>query len=143
MLYFQSIFINERNNPLHSAFCTLRTTGTWELRISLNMTTFFLGVTGSGLLLSSVPLTTTVVTGFIGLIYLLYVREGTQLRKVPGPFLASFSKLWMVYKTRQFKRHELDQELHKKYGSVVRIGPTYVSISSPAALKTIYGMFKI
>ena len=79
------------------------------------------------------------VIGSFGLIYLVWVREATPLRKIPGPYLASVSKLWMIYKTRQLKRHELDLELHDTYGPVVRIGPSYVLVSSPDALKTIYG----
>lgn len=79
------------------------------------------------------------VIGSFGLIYLVWVREATPLRKIPGPYLASVSKLWMIYKTRQLKRHELDLELHDTYGPVVRIGPNYVLVSSPGALKTIYG----
>ena len=74
------------------------------------------------------------------LIYLIYSRESTPLREIPGPFLASLSKLWLVRKTRQLKRHEYDQELHKKYGSVVRVAPNQVIVSSPSALKTIYGV---
>jgi hypothetical protein len=98
---------------------------------------------GPAMALFSSSLTTTVIIGFLGLIYLFYVREATPLRKVPGPLVASFSKLWMVHKTRQLKRHEIDLELHKKYGPVVRIGPTYVSVSSPSALKQIYGTFRL
>ncbi len=89
-------------------------------------------------LLVSVPsaLALAVLFYFVSLIY---SREATPLRKVPGPVLASFSRLWLALKTRKRNRHELDLELHKKYGTVVRIGPTHVSISSPDAIKTIYG----
>jgi hypothetical protein len=83
--------------------------------------------------------TISMAAGSVGLIYLIWMHEATPLKKIPGPFMARFSKLWMVYKTRQLKRHELDLELHKTYGPVVRIGPIYVSVSSPSALKTIYG----
>jgi hypothetical protein len=61
------------------------------------------------------------------------------LRNVPGPFLARFSPLWMVYHSRKGDMHETMIALHKKHGRLVRTGPKEVSISDTAALKTIYG----
>lgn len=71
--------------------------------------------------------------------YLVYVRQGTPLRKVPGPFLASISKAWIVKKQLGLQRPLVDLELHRRYGSVVRVAPDEVLISSPKAKKTIYG----
>jgi cytochrome P450 len=61
------------------------------------------------------------------------------LRSIPGPFLARFSRLWMVYHARRGDMHTTMIALHKKYGKLVRTAPGEVSISDPAALKTIYG----
>jgi hypothetical protein len=61
------------------------------------------------------------------------------LRNVPGPFLARFSRLWMVYHARKGDMHTTMIALHKKHGKLVRTGPSEVSISDTAALKAIYG----
>ncbi|KAH7403319.1 benzoate 4-monooxygenase cytochrome P450 [Cadophora sp. MPI-SDFR-AT-0126] len=74
-----------------------------------------------------------------GILYLIYTREFTPLRNVPGPFLASITKLWIVNKQRSFKRHEVDMELHRNYGLIVRVAPNEVMVSSPKAFRTIYG----
>lgn len=75
----------------------------------------------------------------IGILYLVYTREGTPLRKIPGPFLASITKLWIVNKQRSFKRPEVDIGLHEEYGTIVRVAPNEVMVSSPKAFRTIYG----
>ncbi|EXJ59424.1 uncharacterized protein A1O5_12305 [Cladophialophora psammophila CBS 110553] len=75
------------------------------------------------------------------LCYLLHVRYNTALRAVPGPLLASFTRLWKV-KTILTARQELVLlELHRKHGKshLVRIGPNEISVSDPGALKVIYG----
>jgi hypothetical protein len=75
----------------------------------------------------------------LALFYLLYTRYATPLRKIPGPWLASLTKLWLVQKTRSFDRHNVDIALRKKYGSVVRVAPNEVMVSSLNAIRTIYG----
>ncbi|TAQ84790.1 hypothetical protein B7494_g6894 [Chlorociboria aeruginascens] len=72
-------------------------------------------------------------------IYIIVLREFTPLRKLPGPFFASFTRWWLVIYVRRKQRHLDDIKLHRKYGPLVRIGPNEVSISSPSALNTIYG----
>lgn len=62
-----------------------------------------------------------------------------MLRRVPGPFLASISKLWIVHKQLGLQRPLVDLALHEKYGPVVRVAPNEVIISSPQAKKPIYG----
>lgn len=71
--------------------------------------------------------------------YLLINRFGTPLRKVPGPFLASISQLWIVKQQRGLQRPHVDLNLHRKYGPIVRIAPNEVLVSSPASKKIIYG----
>ncbi len=91
------------------------------------------------------------------LCYLIYVRYATPLRSVPGPFLASFTRLWKLQKTLRgdFERTNID--LHNRYGEmrptttrtylltrlvgpIVRIGPNEVSIDDPEeSLRVIYG----
>ncbi|KAI1848539.1 hypothetical protein JX265_013787 [Neoarthrinium moseri] len=66
---------------------------------------------------------------------LLVARRYWQLSDIPGPFLASFTRLWHV-------RHIIigDQnlklvELHKEHGHFVRIAHNEVSVSHPEGIK--------
>jgi hypothetical protein len=67
----------------------------------------------------------------------LYKRYASPLRKYPGPFLASFTRLWKVKSTASGRTHLEHIELHRKYGPVVRIAPDEVSVSSPEAARTL------
>lgn len=64
------------------------------------------------------------------------------LRSVPGPFLARFTRWWYFYKLYEgdFERTNID--LHKKYGSVVRISPGEYSLDDVEGAKIIYGLGK-
>lgn len=64
---------------------------------------------------------------------LLYVRYASPLRRYPGPWLASVSRLWKVMSTASTNTHWQHVALHEKYGRVVRIAPNEVSLSSPEA----------
>ncbi|KAB5578026.1 cytochrome P450 [Coniochaeta sp. 2T2.1] len=66
-----------------------------------------------------------------------YKRYASPLRKYPGPFLASFSRLWKVISTASGRTHLQHIELHRKYGPVVRIAPNEVSIASPEAARNL------
>lgn len=73
------------------------------------------------------------------LYYLLpYVREKALIR-IPGPFPAQFTNLWLMYQCRHGRRYLAVDEAHKKYGKVVRIQPNHVSIADPDAIPVIYG----
>jgi hypothetical protein len=74
--------------------------------------------------------------------YIVYQRFLSPLARVPGPFPASISRLWLFRKYRQLNMHHVEIDLHSKYGTVVRTSPNEVSISSPSAVKTIYGTHK-
>jgi len=68
---------------------------------------------------------------------ILYKRYASPLRKYPGPFLASFSRLWKVLSTASGHTHLDHVALHERYGPVVRIAPNEVSIASPEAARTV------
>lgn len=62
------------------------------------------------------------------------------LRRLPGPFLARFTRLYrlsLVWSGDAPKKYEA---LHKAMGPIVRTGPNHVSISDPAMIATIYGI---
>ena len=44
------------------------------------------------------------------------------LAQYPGPLLAKITKWWHAYQVYNGKQHIYIQQLHKKYGDVVRIG---------------------
>ncbi|KAJ2903621.1 hypothetical protein MKZ38_009564 [Zalerion maritima] len=67
----------------------------------------------------------------------LYKRYASPLRKYPGPFLASFTRLWKVLSTYSGRTHLKHIELHLKYGPIVRIAPNEISISSPEAARLV------
>jgi hypothetical protein len=85
----------------------------------------------------------SVVTSFIFLSLLKYVvqtRYQKNLRKIPGPWIASVSNIYRLARVVMGHAHSHDIKLHRKYGDTVRIGPNAVSIGSATATKAIYGI---
>ena len=75
----------------------------------------------------------------LGVVLLTYV--GTYLRRLslrqfPGPFVAKFSDWWRLY--HALDEHNVQLQLHRDYGSAVRVGPNSVILSDPDLIKTIY-----
>lgn len=48
--------------------------------------------------------------------YIFYVRFFTPLRKIPGPFLGSLTRLWKVATILTARQEVKMMELHRKYG---------------------------
>ena len=65
-------------------------------------------------------------------------RYFTSLRKLPGPFLASCTRLPRFLAVLGGRPHEWELALHRKYGKIVRTGPDLVSVGDPAAINLIY-----
>lgn len=72
------------------------------------------------------------------IIQLLWTYFTTPLKDIPGPFFAKFTNLWRFFDTYGGRSELTHQLLHKKHGSVVRLGPNVVSISDPKYLRVIY-----
>lgn len=69
----------------------------------------------------------------------LYRAFFHRLHRFPGPFLARLSTFYMTYLS--FKRGQIYsdvQDLHRKYGDYVRVGPSEISIADPAAFNAIH-----
>jgi benzoate 4-monooxygenase len=81
-----------------------------------------------------------IAAAFLGWFYLFpfFVTNG-YLRDIPAPSHAAFSNWWLFRVVRAGNRSEVVDELHRKYGPVVRIAPNHVSIASDQALKAVYG----
>lgn len=73
-------------------------------------------------------------------LYVLYIRFLSPLAQIPGPFIASISRLWMVQQSDKGDMHRVMLNLHEKHGKLVRVGPKEVSVADLAAIKAIYGM---
>ncbi|KAH6681094.1 cytochrome P450 [Plectosphaerella plurivora] len=67
-----------------------------------------------------------------------YLRS--PLRRVQGPWAARMTSGWYAWKIWQGSFQECNQEMHKKYGSIVRYAPNRYSISDLSAVKIIYGL---
>lgn len=70
--------------------------------------------------------------------WLVYTRFFHPLSKIPGPFLASVSRFWLVYQVHRGNIEHVQRSLHKRHGSLVRIAPDEVICADPEALRTIY-----
>ncbi|KAF5004052.1 hypothetical protein FDECE_9427 [Fusarium decemcellulare] len=64
----------------------------------------------------------------------------SPLRTVPGPFLTRFTDGWYFWKVREGSFQDVNVDLHKRYGTIVRYGPNRYSINDPEAAKIIYGL---
>ncbi|KAF6796369.1 Pisatin demethylase 8 [Colletotrichum musicola] len=67
----------------------------------------------------------------------LRARYFSPLRRLPGPLLASFTRLWKVLSTASGRTHLDHIDLHRRHGPVVRTGPIEVSLSSPEAARRV------
>ncbi|KAK6330384.1 hypothetical protein TWF696_003480 [Orbilia brochopaga] len=91
----------------------------------------------------SLILTLLALAPLLAVFQLLYTRYKTHLRRVPGPFVASFTNAWRL-KANLGRRPEIIHiELHKKYGDLVRIGPNCVSVGAATEVKQIYGITRL
>lgn len=64
-------------------------------------------------------------------------RYLSPLRKYPGPFIASGTRLWAAYSTYLGHTEQDYIALHNRYGPVVRNKPNQLSFSSPEAARQI------
>ena len=82
-------------------------------------------------LLSAVPGQWKEIILVILLARIVYRRYLHPLHRVPGPFLASISRGWLLSLALSGRQHLLLMEAHRKYGTVVRVSPNTVIISDP------------
>lgn len=72
------------------------------------------------------------------LLYVIYSQITSPLHKIPGPYIARFTRLWYFNRVRPGKFHHENIELHQKYGLIVRVALNLYSINMPN--KTVYGI---
>ena len=73
------------------------------------------------------------------LAYVVYQRRFSPFAGIPGPFLASLSRLWMTKHSWDGDMNRTMIDLHREIGTLVRTGPREVSVSDLTAIKQIYG----
>lgn len=71
--------------------------------------------------------------------YLVPYLQRSRLRDIPSPGVAAFTNLWLLLQARQGKRFISVDQAHAKYGKLVRIAPSHVSIADDAAINAVYG----
>ncbi|KAM5344562.1 hypothetical protein ACJ41O_013097 [Fusarium nematophilum] len=62
----------------------------------------------------------------------------SPLRKYPGPLLAKFTRLWYLYQASTGDSHLVLDNLHRKYGPIVRITPSIIDVDIPDLIKVIF-----
>ncbi|KAL9117443.1 MAG: hypothetical protein Q9187_006023 [Circinaria calcarea] len=72
----------------------------------------------------------------------IYLRYFHPLSNYPGPSLAAVTDLWKFYTYLGGKHHLVEQDLHAKYGHVIRTGPNSLGFSDLSDFNVIYGFNK-
>lgn len=62
----------------------------------------------------------------------------SPLKSFPGPWAASFTNLWRLQDVIRGRCDITHLGLHRKFGSVVRMGPNVLSLSDPELVKQVY-----
>ena len=89
--------------------------------------------------LLALPWPTIILLAIGPLTWIVYQRFFHPLASIPGPFLASLTRLWMTKHSWDGDMNTTMIALHKKHGPLVRTGPNELSVADLAAIKTIYG----
>ncbi|KAI0892191.1 putative benzoate 4-monooxygenase cytochrome P450 [Annulohypoxylon nitens] len=80
----------------------------------------------------------SLLLGVCAILALQAFRTWWRLRHIPGPFFAKFTNLQRFLWVKTGRAHLIHEDLHRRYGEVVRIGPNMISISNPEAIPIIY-----
>ncbi|KAI1073369.1 cytochrome P450 [Whalleya microplaca] len=72
------------------------------------------------------------------LVFSIRRRYFLPISHIPGPFLASFTRLWHIRQIMIGDQNMKLVELHEKHGHFVRIAPNEVSVSHPNGVKALY-----
>jgi hypothetical protein len=78
------------------------------------------------------------ILGLVG--HLIYNKYGYGIANIPGPFFAAYTDIWRFFIVWGRRPERTHVKLHERFGLLVRLGPNCVSVSDPAAIKTIYGL---
>ncbi|VEU20418.1 DEKNAAC101372 [Brettanomyces naardenensis] len=87
---------------------------------------------------SLIRTTSIIVAAFLIFYGLIYPLLFHPLAKIPGPTICALTGYWILYKSWSEQRNHYVDDLHKRYGSIVRVGPNEVDISDSDYLKEVY-----
>lgn len=80
------------------------------------------------------------VWGAVYLIISLFLWSAfkSPLKEFPGPILAGITNFWRLWDVYCGHNGETHLKLHRKHGSVVRLGPNVLSLSDPSLINRVY-----
>lgn len=88
--------------------------------------------------LATTTLSLTLTASAILISWLLHRAFQSRLSRIPGPLICRFTSVWLWYHTFLGDECDAINELHHKYGPVIRIRPNDCVISDGKALAPIY-----
>lgn len=83
------------------------------------------------------PTGLAVVVAILGIGWLIVstIHSWYRLRHVPGPWLASFSYLWLIRNAVKGIQLEAFKTASKEYGSLIRVGPNEILTDDPDVIR--------
>ncbi|KAI0756346.1 high nitrogen upregulated cytochrome P450 monooxygenase 2 [Daedaleopsis nitida] len=78
-------------------------------------------------------------TALVSSVALYRLAPWHPLARYPGPLFLPLSKWAMAWISRGGRRHLYTQELHRRYGDIVRVGPNELSINTATAIHPLMG----
>jgi len=81
---------------------------------------------------------TTQIVLVYWIVWTVYARTLHPLASVPGPFWASISRTWYMYRIYVGDMDKVQRRLHDRYGPILRIAPNEVSTTELSAIPKIY-----
>lgn len=85
-------------------------------------------------------ITVQILVLFLTLVFVTIIRRRyfSPISHIPGPFLASFSRLWHMRYIIRGDQQMVLARAHEKYGPFVRIAPNEVSVCHENAVKSLF-----
>ena len=82
----------------------------------------------------------SIAWGVLSITSSLYLLSyfNSPLKDFPGPIPAGLTNLWRFLDVFHGRHDKTQLELHRKYGSAVRIGPNVISLSDPGLISKVY-----
>jgi hypothetical protein len=70
--------------------------------------------------------------------WIVYARYFHPLSRIPGPWLASVSRVWYMVQIARGDMERTQRRLHAQYGPLIRIAHNEVACAAPDAIRNIY-----
>ncbi|KAJ7625445.1 cytochrome P450 [Mycena rosella] len=99
----------------------------------------FLGTYGNSIFMTIGISFLTYLTTILASVVLYRVSPFHPLASYPGPLAYKITKLWLAGNALGGKQHLIIQDLHQRYGDVVRVGPNELSFSGKSAILPMMG----